>query len=125
MTMHVDFPFHFDATGRTATTDDADYLKDLITQLLLTRPGERPNRPDFGVGIVEHVFGPNGRQVAAALQAQLQGALQRQLADQIEVKDLRVESDDATLRVSIVYAKPPEPADVPIQIELPRTGTLV
>ena len=37
--MNIDFPFHFDAHGRTATTDDDDHIRDMIEQLLFTNPG--------------------------------------------------------------------------------------
>ena len=44
----LDFPYHFDGRGRTATTDRDDHIRDLIEQVLFTAPGERVMRPDFG-----------------------------------------------------------------------------
>src|SRR5262245_65560415 len=44
--MNVDYPFHFDARGRTAQTGEDDHVRDMIEQLLFTSPGERVNRPD-------------------------------------------------------------------------------
>jgi len=102
--MDVDFPFHFDSRGRTATTDAADHIRDLIEQLLFTSPGERVNRPDFGSGLLRMVFEPNSPELAAALQFSIQGALQRYLADIIEVRSLEVRSEDSTLRVTVQYA---------------------
>ena len=49
--IHLAFPFHFDAHGRTAISDDAAYLRQLLELLLFTSPGERVNRPDFGGGL--------------------------------------------------------------------------
>ena len=49
----IDFPFHVDGRGRTAATDYADHVRDMIEQLLFTRPGERVNRPDFGCGLLD------------------------------------------------------------------------
>ena len=40
---HVDFPYRIDARGGTARTDEDDYVRDLIEQLLFTAPGERVN----------------------------------------------------------------------------------
>jgi phage baseplate assembly protein W len=101
--MNIDYPLHFDQQGRTARTDDADHIRDMIEQFLFTSPGERVNRPDFGSGLLELVFGPNSPEVAAALELSVQAALQRWLGDVIEVQELDVDSEDATLRVTIRY----------------------
>ena len=101
--MNIDFPFHFDGRGRTATTSDEDHVRDMIEQLLLTAPGERVNRPDFGSGLLRMVFAPNSPEIAAALQFTTEAALQRWLGDVIELHALQVESEDATLRVTVQY----------------------
>ena len=101
--MNIDFPFHFDSRGRTAGTDDDDHIRDMIEQLLLTSPGERVNRPDFGSGLLQLVFAPNSPQLAAALQFTVQAALQRWLGDLIEVRALEVTSQDSTLSVDLRY----------------------
>ncbi|HUI06056.1 MAG TPA: GPW/gp25 family protein [Verrucomicrobiae bacterium] len=101
--MNVAFPFQFDARGRTADADADRHIRDLIEQLLFTMPGERVNRPDFGSGVMQLVFAPNSPELAAATQYQVQAALQQWLGDLIEVKNLEVVSEDATLRVRIDY----------------------
>lgn len=101
--MNIDFPFHFDSRGRTATTGDDDHIRDMIEQLLFTSPGERVNRPDFGSGLLQLVFAPNSPELAAALQYTMQAALQRWLSDVIEVQALDVSSEQATLRVVVQY----------------------
>jgi len=101
--MNIDFPFHFDSRGRTATTDDDDHIRDMIEQFLFTNPGERVNRPDFGSGLLQLVFAPNSPELAAALQFTIQAGLQRWLGDLIEVRDLQVTSEDSTLRVLLQY----------------------
>jgi phage baseplate assembly protein W len=102
--VNIDFPFHFDERGRTAATDDDDHIRDMIEQLIFTSPGERVNRPDFGSGLLQMVFAPNSPELAAALQFTLQAALDRWLGDVIEVRQLEVTSQDATLSVDIAYA---------------------
>jgi uncharacterized protein len=102
--MNIDFPFHFDSRGRTATADDADHVRDMIEQLLFTNPGERVNRPDFGSGLLHAVFAPNSPELATALQFTTQAALQRWLGDVIEVQTLEFAAEDATLRVLLRYA---------------------
>ena len=101
--MNVDYPFRFDARGRTAATDDDDHIRDMIEQLLFTNPGERVNRPDFGSGLLDLVFAPNSPELAAALQFSMQAAVQQWLGDLIQVDSLEVVSEDATLRVELQY----------------------
>jgi phage baseplate assembly protein W len=100
----VDFPYHFDDRGRTATTGRDDYIRDLIEQLLFTAPGERVMRPDFGSGILALVFEPNSVTLAATTQMLVQGALQLYLSDLIAVQAVDVRSDDGVLHVDITYA---------------------
>lgn len=101
--MNIDFPFHFDARGRTAETGTDDHIRDMIEQLLFTNPGERVNRPDFGSGLLQLVFAPNSPEVAAAVQFTVQAALQQWLGDVIEVQSLEVTSEDSALRVELNY----------------------
>jgi phage baseplate assembly protein W len=102
--MNIDFPFHFDSRGRTATTDESDHIRDMIEELLFTSPGERVNRPDFGSGLLQMVFEPTSPELATALQFTIQAAVQRYLGDLIEVRGLSVTSEESTLRVAIQYA---------------------
>ncbi len=101
--MNIDYPLHFDGRGRTATTDDADHIRDMIEQFLFTNAGERVNRPDFGSGLLQQVFAPNSTELAAALQHTIKAGLQRWLGDLIEVQTLEVTSLEATLRVVVQY----------------------
>jgi phage baseplate assembly protein W len=101
--MNLDYPFRFDGKGRTADTADDDHIRDLIEQVLFTAPGERVNRPEFGSGVQRLVFAPNGQELASATQFLVQGALQQWLGDLIEVNEVRVDSDDATLTVLVQY----------------------
>lgn len=101
--MNVDFPFHFDSRGNTAATGDEDHIRDMIEQLLLTNPGERVNRPDFGSGLLDLVFAPNSEELAAALQFSMQAAIQQWLGDVIGVESLEVRSEDSTLRIELQY----------------------
>lgn len=101
--MQIDYPFHFDSRGRTAPTSDDDHIQDLIEQVLFTAPGERVNRPTFGCGLMQQVFAPNSPEMAATTQFLVQGALQQWLGDLIAVEAVQVDSEDATLRVTVQY----------------------
>ena len=54
------FPFRFDAaTGKVATSEYEDNIRDCVSIILGTRPGERQMMPDFGCKIHELMFAPN------------------------------------------------------------------
>ncbi len=101
--MNIDYPFHFDNRGRTASTGDDDHIRDLIEQLLFTNPGERVNRPDFGSGLLQLVFAPNSPELAATVQFTTQAALQQWLGHLIEVEGLEVAAEEASLHVTVRY----------------------
>lgn len=102
--MNIDFPFHFDSRGRTAVCDDAAHVRDMLEQLLFTNAGERVNRPEFGSGLLQLVFGENSPELAAALQFTTRAAIQQWLGDVLDLQALEVTADDATLAVEIRYA---------------------
>jgi phage baseplate assembly protein W len=105
MSSYLDYPFHFDATGRTATTEVDDHVRDLIYQVLFTNPGERVNRPDFGCGLLQLVFMPNSDALAAATQFMVQGALQRWLANVIQLESVKIENTEERLIVEVNYQR--------------------
>jgi phage baseplate assembly protein W len=100
---HWDFPYHFDPSHLTARTDDPDYIRDLIHQVLFTAPGERVNRPTFGSGVLQLVFAPNSVDLGAATQMLVQSALQEWLGDLIVVHSVDVVTADEKLQVSVAY----------------------
>ena len=104
-TSYFDHPFHFDGSGRTATTDINDHVRDMIYQVLFTSPGERVNRPDFGCGLLQMVFRPNSDVLATATQFLVQGALQRWLANVIQVERVKISNQEEKLVVEVVYIR--------------------
>lgn len=99
----LDYPYHFDGSGRTALTGAADHIRDLIEQVLFTSPGERVMRPDFGAGLLALVFEPNSSTLAATTQFLVQSGLQQHLSDLIAVNEVVVENIDAALQVTVRY----------------------
>lgn len=99
------YPFGVDAGGgRAAEEGDYEaYVRQLIRQVLLTAPGERVNRPDFGAGVRRMVFQPTSPEIAAMLQTFVYQALSRWLATVIKVEDIRVSAVDSTLLVDVRY----------------------
>jgi uncharacterized protein len=103
MTSQIDFPLHFDGRGRTAATTEDEHIRDMIEQLLLTAPGERVNRPTFGSGVLGLVFAPTGDALAAATRLSVEAAVTEWLGDLVEVVEVQVTSEDATLRLDVRY----------------------
>ena len=100
---HVRFPLGFGAAGRTETAADAEYLRMLIEEVLFTQPGERVNRPDFGSGLLQLVLAPADEVLAATSELTVHSALQRWLADLIEVHDTSVRAEGERLTVEVAY----------------------
>jgi phage baseplate assembly protein W len=54
------FPFGFDsANGQVALSSDEHNIRECISIILSTRPGERQMMPSFGCRIHELLFAPN------------------------------------------------------------------
>jgi phage baseplate assembly protein W len=100
--MNVYFPYQFDGRGRTADPL-ADYLRQLVEQLLFTSPGERVNLPDFGSGLLQLPFSLNSVEMAAATQFSVQAALQKWLGNLIRVQSVIAATTDAVLTVTVTY----------------------
>jgi uncharacterized protein len=99
------FPVAVDASlGRLRKeTDYAAYVVQLIKQVLLTTPGERVNRPDFGAGLRRLVFSPSSQETATLLQATVFQSLDRWLGNLIKVENVDAAFADGRLDVVITY----------------------
>jgi phage baseplate assembly protein W len=118
--MSLAFPFHLSPVGHTARSASPEaHVRELLQQLLLTRPGERVNRPQLGCGLGDLVFGPCSPEVAAAVSVTLSAAIAEFLGDLIRLRDLRVSANDSELRVDLAYELLPEGTPIVTSIELP------
>jgi uncharacterized protein len=101
--MNINFPYQFDGRGRT---DDplANSLRQMVEQVLFTMPGERVNLPDFGSGLMQLTFAPNGAEMAAATQFAVQGALQKWMSGLIKVQSVTASAIESTLTVRVAYS---------------------
>ena len=101
----IQFPVAIDAAlGRVKQeTDYEKYIQQLIRQVLLTSPGERAHRPDFGAGLRRMVFAPVDNATAALLQTAILEALNRWLGTLITMDNVQVSLADARLDVVVSY----------------------
>ncbi len=91
--------------GRINATGGDEAIRGKVIQLLFTAPGERVNLPEFGCGLFNPVFEPNGDIVAAAMEFTVGQALTRWLADEIIVNGVEIESEEGMVNISVSYTK--------------------
>jgi phage baseplate assembly protein W len=91
--------------GRVTVERDYDrYVRNLLYQVLLTRPGERINRPEFGAGVRALVFAPLSEATATLAKTSILNALKEWLEAFILVDDVRVQvREPSTLEITVVY----------------------
>ena len=119
MSKHSPLGFGWAVDGRGRTQDTDHHIRELIEQVLLTAPGERVMRPDFGAGLLAAVFEPGGPEVAATTQYLVQGALQRELAEVIAIEAVDVRARDAALVVSVAYTLLADGSSGSAEVRLP------
>jgi phage baseplate assembly protein W len=98
------FPFQFDpASGAVAVSEFEENIRQCVTVILGTRPGERQMLPDFGCRIHELLFAPNNQTTAQVAAGHVREALGR-WEPRIEVQDVNASSDPSgAIRVEVVY----------------------
>lgn len=101
--MFPSFPLRLLPVGHVVEVDYARHAREMIELVLLTRPGERVNQPDFGCGLDNQLFEPNSEQAAASAALNINAELQQWLDDVIKVEDVQVQMDDGTMIIDIMY----------------------
>ena len=89
--------------GLARESDYEDYVAQLIRQVLLTSPGERVNRPEFGAGIRGLLFAPNGVATASLADAVIRQALDTWLGTIIVVDNVVARADGGRLDIQVTY----------------------
>ena len=84
-------------------TDYEAYVAQLIRQVLLTAPGERVNRPDFGAGLRRALFAPSSPETATMIKATVFQALTTWLGTVIDVNEVETGFEDGRLDVTVLY----------------------
>lgn len=99
------FPFRVDASGALALVSHDREIEEAIRIVIGTAPGERPQRPEFGCRIHDHVFAPADATTAGLIAADVKSALER-WEPRITVAGVDVypdEDDPALLYVDVGY----------------------
>ena len=102
----LSFPFGAtDADGRLRWSSGNDSVREVMLNILLTRPGERLMRPGFGAGLRRFVHQPNTETTRALIADAARRALQRG-EPRVSIEEVRVLPDPqrpAHVNVSIRY----------------------
>lgn len=89
--------------GRFNWARDSDSVRDVLWNILLTSPGERLMRPEFGAGLKQFIHQPNNETTRRLIADQAMKAIQ-QWEPRITLQDLRVDTsaqalNEVTLRL--------------------------
>jgi phage baseplate assembly protein W len=98
-------PYRLTPARRLAQADPDTHIADLVRLVLLTAPGERLHRPDFGAGLgASALFAPVDDALASLVDLRIRGSLEDALGDRIEVLEVRVDrSAESTLTAAVSY----------------------
>ena len=84
-------------------TDIEASIRDRISEVLFTEPGERLDQPDFGVELSRFLFEPVTKELLDAMQTTIKQALARWMGDVIEVEDVQMETTVSGFQIVIMY----------------------
>jgi phage baseplate assembly protein W len=98
------FPFHFDpASGGVAMSEYEENIRQSITLILGTKPGERPMLPEFGCRIHQYLFAPNTHATGNMIAHHVEKALKR-WEPRINVEGVRARTgQQGEVRVEVDY----------------------
>jgi phage baseplate assembly protein W len=106
--------------GLAVTEDPDQHLRDKILAVLFTAPGERMNRPNFGVGLKRVVFEPLDDLTLGAIEFRITEGLRREVGDEIllDAVDILTSPPDGELRIAIHYRRRQDRIPRNLEIEL-------
>lgn len=101
----IKYPFAVDRGLKTLAEENEyrEHVIQLIKQVLLTNPGERINRPDFGCEIRRMLFNPNSEVSASLAQVSIFQALEKWLGTVISVENVKVQPIEERLEIRVVF----------------------
>jgi len=104
-----------------AVTEDPDrHLRDKILAVLFTAPGERVNRPNFGVGLNRAVFEPLDDLTLGAIEFRVSEGLRREVGDEIllDAVDIAATPEAGEMSLVIRYRRREDRIPRNLEIEL-------
>ena len=116
------FPFGFDpASGGISMSEFEENIRESITIILGTKPGERQMLPQFGCRIHELMFAPNTRATAQQIADHVEVALAR-WEPRIQVVKVDSYPNDGTIHVEVNYRIRSTQADQTVELDMTSGG---
>lgn len=111
-------PYRLASTRQLAVADLDRHIADLVRLVLLTGPGERLHRPEFGAGLGHAVlFEPVDDALLSMVKVRALGSLERELGDRIEVLEVDVRRAGTTILAEVRYRLRPAGAEQTVIVE--------
>lgn len=98
----ISFPFGKSVSSFPAAVTDAELVKQSIQQIILTSPGERVMRADFGCNAYAFVFENNDEILAELIRTEVAGAIGRYEPRAI-VQAVTTERDGSSVIITIKF----------------------
>jgi hypothetical protein len=101
---YLKFPFHVGENGPELSRR-GEHVRSQIEQVLMTAPGERVFRPDFGVGVQRLVFEPNSSALWNVTENRLVSSLADALQGEVDPSTLQagVTGEGEKLNINVSY----------------------
>lgn len=100
-----------DDQGRLPYAEDEQSVREVLLNILLTRPGERLMRPDFGAGLLDFIHQPNNETT-------------RHLMADVARKSIEQWEPRVAIEEVVVRAHPASPAEVHLSVHYRLRNTL-
>ncbi len=106
------FGFPLVADGDFPLVSGEDAVEQALEMLLLTEPGERVRRPEYGCGLQRFLFKPNTVSTRTLMRKTIVEAIERfEPRIELDTVDVTADADDPSLvHVAISYALADDPA---------------
>lgn len=114
-------PFRLGRNMGVAVTDDADrHLTDKLMAVLFTAPGERVNKPEFGVGLSSMLFEAIDEAMLIELEQRVRSGIEYELGDELEIEgfDLLADPIRGELRLVLDYRRRDESRIHSLEVDL-------
>jgi len=83
-----------DEQGRYPYAQDNESIREVIWNILMTRPGERLMRPEFGAGLKNYIHQPNNQSTRSLMKDAIRKSIER-WEPRIELEGIEVLPDSA------------------------------
>lgn len=101
---HLSFPFRIGKDGRAVQVKSLEsHIRDELTQLILTNPGERVFLPEFGGGVRRLVFENASETTGGMAKAAITQSITRWLGHRVTLEELIVAVENEKIHVEIKY----------------------